>query len=82
MAQLDFAHDFKKRRGAADIVRVIGGGFLVRFADIGQRGEMHDGRRTMARQDLAQARAIGKLADLERAPFHRLGIAAREIVVS
>src|ERR1700722_7285359 len=43
---------------------------------------MHDGDRAIARQNLAQAAAVGERADLERAPLHRLRVAAQEAVVA
>src|SRR6202044_2957335 len=42
----------------------------------------HDGGRATARQNLAQAAAVGERADLERAPLHRLRVAALEAVIA
>src|SRR5580704_2648361 len=43
---------------------------------------MDDRGRTIACQNLAQAAAVGKHADFERAPLHRLRVAALEAVVA
>src|SRR4029077_20737635 len=43
---------------------------------------MHDRSRTIARQNLAQAAAVGERTDLERAPLHRLGVAALEAIIA
>ena len=42
---------------------------------------MNDGGRSIARQRLAQTDGIGEFADFERTPLHRLGIAARQVVI-
>jgi hypothetical protein len=43
---------------------------------------MNNSLRSIARQRLAQMDAVVELADLEHTPFHRLGIAASEIIIS
>ena len=75
------AHRIQQAKRADDVVAVVEPRIEHRLADIGEGGEVDDRVRTMRRQHLGEAVGVEQVAALERAPLHRMGEAAREVVV-
>ena len=71
----------QQRRGAANIVAIIKQRLAHRLPDIGKGGKVHHCRGAVPLQHCVDARDVGNIALLQRPPFHRPAIAAREVVV-
>ena len=68
-------------RGAASIVAIIRQRLAHRLPDIGKGREVHHRRGLVPFQHRANTRGVSDIALLQRPPFHRPAVAAREVVI-